>query len=270
MPYRRAHLAVWALLGLTLLAFWPGYFRRLGTSAWQHHFHASTAVAWMLLLIGQSMLIDRRDRARHRWLGRAMLGLVPLFCASGFLVVQTMERRTDVFRATMGDRLMWADGFSTMVFAYLCYKALVHRRNAALHGGYLLATPLPLIMAVVTRLPLPLVASGTPLPEAFHPGFNLSMLITLGCVAALWRWQPRQPAPFIAVGVATLLEWAGYHLAPALPRWADVGIQVAAAPTWLVGGIGFAIGATAVGLGWQYGRPSPQTVRTSEAAFARR
>ncbi|AMY12071.1 hypothetical protein LuPra_05343 [Luteitalea pratensis] len=59
----------------------------------------------MLLLIAQSMLIDRRDRVRHRWLGRAMLALVPLFCASGFRVVQTMVRRTDVFRATMGDRL---------------------------------------------------------------------------------------------------------------------------------------------------------------------
>ena len=89
-----------------------------------------------------------------------------------------MQRRTDVFRATMGDRLMWADGVSTVVFAFLCYQALVHRRNAALHGGYLLATPLPLIMAVVTRLPLGLVAKGTPLPAAFHPGFDLAMVIT--------------------------------------------------------------------------------------------
>src|SRR5215213_34999 len=99
-----------------------------------------------------------------------------------------MQQRTDVFRATMGDRLMWADGLSTVTFAFLCYQALAHRRNAALHGGYLLATPLPLIMAVVTRLPLGLVAPGTPLPAAFHPGFNLSMIITLACVVALWRW----------------------------------------------------------------------------------
>ena len=193
MPYRRAHLAVWFLIGLTFLAFWPGYLSRLGTSVWQHHFHGLTALAWMLLLIAQSMLIDRRDRVRHRWLGRAMVVLVPLFCSAGFLVVQTMQRRTDVFRATMGDRLMWVDGLSTVVFAFLCYQALAHRRNAALHGGYLLATPLPLIVAVVTRLPLGLVANGTPLPAAFHPAFNLSMVITLACVVALWRWQPQPP-----------------------------------------------------------------------------
>ena len=69
MPYRRAHVAVWLLLGVTLFAFWPGYVSRLGRSAWQHHFHALTALVWMLLLIAQSMLIDRRDRVRHRWLG---------------------------------------------------------------------------------------------------------------------------------------------------------------------------------------------------------
>ena len=163
----------------------------------------------MLLLIAQSMLIDRRDRTPHRRLGRAMLALVPLFCSAAFLVVQTMQRRTDVFRATMGDRLMWVDGLSTVVFAWLCYQALVHRRNPALHGGYLLATPLPLIMAVVTRLPLPLVATGTLLPAAFHPFFNLAMVVTLMCAVALWRWQPRHPAPFITIGVATLLEWVG-------------------------------------------------------------
>jgi hypothetical protein len=250
MPYRRAHLAVWCLLALTVVAFWPGYLRRLNTSAWQHHAHGITALAWMLLLIAQSMSIDGRDRIRHRRLGRAMLVMVPLFCSAGFLVVQTMQRRTDVFRTTMGDRLMCADGLSTIVFAFLCYKALVHRRTPALHGGYLLATPLPLIMAVVTRLPLGLVDERATLPGAFHPGFNVAMVVTLLCVAALWRWQPSHPAPFITIGVATVLEWAGYYLAPSVPGWAAVGVAVAVGPTWVVGGMGLAMGAAAMWFGW--------------------
>ena len=264
MPYRHAHLAVWFLIGLTVVAFWPGYLSRLGRSQWQHHFHGLTALAWMLLLIAQSMLIDRRDRARRRWMGRAMLGLVPLFCAGGFLVVQTMLQRTDVFRATMGDRLMWVDGVSTVTFAFLCHQALAHRRSPALHGGYLLATPLPLIMAVVTRLPLGLVAKGTPLPDAFQPGFDLSMVVILACIAALWRWQPNRPAPFITIGAATVLEWIGYHLAPAVPGWAALGVAVAAATTWLVGGLGLAMGAAAMYLGWM----APLRVRSMARAAA--
>lgn len=106
-------------------------------------------------------------------------------------------------------------------------------------------------MAVVTRLPLGLVAEGTPLPAAFHPYFNLSMVITLLCVGGLWRWQPQHPAPFVTIGVATVIEWAGYYFAPALPGWAALGVAVAAAPTWLVGGIGLGLGAAAVWRGWR-------------------
>lgn len=141
----------------------------------------------------------------------------------------------------------------------------MHRRNAALHGGYLLATPLPLIMAVVvTRLPLGLVTKGRPLPAAFHPGFDLAMIITLVCVVALWRWQPNRPAPFITIGAATMLEWAGYHLAPAVPGWAEVGVAVAAASTWLVGGIGFAMGVAAMGSAGHAGNRSHARQRCVE------
>ena len=260
MPYRHAHLAVWFLIGLTVVAFWPGYLSRLGRSQWQHHFHGLTALAWMLLLIAQSMLIDRRDRARHRWLGRAMLGLVPLFCAGGFLVVQTMLQRTDVFRATMGDRLMWVDGLSTVTFAFLCHQALAHRRNPALHGGYLLATPLPLIMAVVTRLPLGLVAKGTPLPAAFQPAFDLSMVIILACVSpcgggsravrhpsspSAWRpcssgsdtiSRPRFPAGRLSAWPSPPRPpgwWAAWASPWGRQRWASAGWPPFAFAPWL-------------------------------------
>jgi hypothetical protein len=107
---------------------------------WPHHFHGVTALGWMLLLIAQSMLIDARDRRRHKWLGRAMFG-------------------------------------------------------------------------------------------------------------------PRYPAPLITVGVATLLEWAGYYLAPASPAWAAFGVAVAASPIWLVGGLGLAMGGADVA--GVEGAPSP-------------
>ena len=60
-----------SLLGLTVVAFWPGYLSRLGRSHWQHHFHGLTALAWMLAHRAEH--VDRSARsARHRWMGRAM------------------------------------------------------------------------------------------------------------------------------------------------------------------------------------------------------
>ena len=40
MPYRNAYLWVLALLALTFVAFWPGYFSRLSTHSPAHHWHA--------------------------------------------------------------------------------------------------------------------------------------------------------------------------------------------------------------------------------------
>ncbi|MFC5798106.1 hypothetical protein [Sphingopyxis terrae] len=70
---------------MTLLAFWPGYFSRLGTAKIAWHIHAVTATAWMLLLAAQSWSIDRGERARHRSLGLAIFILVPMFMVGALI-----------------------------------------------------------------------------------------------------------------------------------------------------------------------------------------
>src|SRR6187401_3101659 len=67
-----------ALLGITLVAFWPTYlalgFR--GSSAYIH-FHAVTATLWVLCLIAQPAAIRARRLNLHRALGRASYALAP-------------------------------------------------------------------------------------------------------------------------------------------------------------------------------------------------
>jgi hypothetical protein len=181
-----------------------------------------------------------------------MLGLVPLFAAAGLLVVQTMLARPGHFRDIMGDSLAWADGFTSLAFVWFCHQALVNRRHPALHGGWLLITPLPLVMAVVTRLPIdPPGGPDLPLRPSFDFVFNIAMVVMLLCAAALWRWQPRKPAPFIAAIAMTLLEWAGYYLAPTLSGWHRFTTAIGAAPVAMIAGIGFTIGAAAMWHGWR-------------------
>jgi hypothetical protein len=44
MPYSRAHLYLLILVPLVGLAFWPGYFARLGETPWAIHLHGITAM----------------------------------------------------------------------------------------------------------------------------------------------------------------------------------------------------------------------------------
>ena len=177
-----------------------------------------------------------------------MLGLVPLFCSGGLLLVQTMQQRTDVFCATMGDRLMWADGLSTVTFAFLAIRrwrtggtrrcmAVTCWDAAALDHGRGDAAALGL------------VAVGRPCPPPSIRGSTL-------------RWSsPWLRGRTVAMGAAPS-STVHHHRrgdrdrVDRIPsrvrdtRLGSFGVAVAAAPTWLVAGIGFAMGAAAMGLGW--------------------
>src|SRR3954454_17388626 len=79
MPFRRAWLYVLALLILTFVAFWPGYFSKLPDKKLAHHYHAASAVLWMLLAIAQSWTIHHERIALHRKAGLAIFVLFPFF-----------------------------------------------------------------------------------------------------------------------------------------------------------------------------------------------
>ena len=60
MPLRRAHYFIAAMLLVTVVAFWPGYFPVLRSERVELHFHAGIAMAWMLLLAIQSWTMHSR------------------------------------------------------------------------------------------------------------------------------------------------------------------------------------------------------------------
>ena len=57
MPYRHAWIWCLAIIALTAVAFWPGYFSQLREAKVTSHVHAVTATLWVLLV------------AAHRWTG---------------------------------------------------------------------------------------------------------------------------------------------------------------------------------------------------------
>jgi len=69
MPFRKAWLYVLALLALTFVAFWPGYFAELQAETMAHHAHAASAILWMILAIAQSWTAHHNQLALHRKTG---------------------------------------------------------------------------------------------------------------------------------------------------------------------------------------------------------
>lgn len=94
MPFRFAAHFIIAMIGITIVAFWPGYFSTLASAPWGFHFHGITASLWMLLLAFQSWSIHSRQRALHRIGGISSLVLFPFFLAGGMAVLVSMAQAT--------------------------------------------------------------------------------------------------------------------------------------------------------------------------------
>ena len=87
MPYRKAWIYVLVLLVLTFVAFWPGYFSKLTDKKLAHHYHAVSAVLWMILAIVQSWTVHNNRLAMHRKFALSIFLLFPFFLVAGMWVI---------------------------------------------------------------------------------------------------------------------------------------------------------------------------------------
>ena len=271
MPYRTAPYWIVGLLALTVIGFWPGYFSVLGTAPWGFHLHGITATAWLLLLAAQSWTIHRKQNAMHRVLGRASLALFPVFLAGAVAVVLSMAAATaagDIFYQVYGARLATMDITSTILLAYLYYKALADRHRVQLHARWLLSTPLPLIMPIIGRV----ISHWTPGlamhgPQDFHLfawAIRIASVIGIAFTAWLYFTAPRHGRPFMVTGLALAGQAILFDTLGFLPAWDAAYRAIGGLPITPLLLSTVVVGAAIDWFGWQAGvRPARRTALNS-------
>lgn len=234
MPYRHAIWALALLAPVIFLAFWPSYFGTLGTAPFAFHAHGVTAVVWLGLVAFQSASAHWRSRATHRAAGRVLFVAVPLFVVGGVLVMHSMATKFALgehpFYSVLGARLGMHDVVSTTALVGLVALALLNRRKAALHGGYMLATVLLVLPPVVARLPI---------PSFFHSGELIAIALAL---LALWR-EPRGRVPFLVVIAIQILQILLFETVSASPQWEAAFVDFSRLSPWpfALSGAGFSV-----------------------------
>ena len=232
--FPRVHLYLSALLLLTIVAFWPGYFSSLGEHGLAAHVHGITATGWMLMLIAQTWLASRRNFAMHRKLGKVVYGLAPLFVVGGFAVVYTMVANEEsVFYETWGRRLAFFDSASTLFFVIAVTWAIRNKKNTPVHARWMLATVFPLIMPVVTRLDFLF----QPWSADFGTRLNVSLVATeLLLIWLIYKdWKKGiNYSPFAWVLALTAVQHFMVFNAETLDWWIKLTDTIAALPLqWL-------------------------------------
>ena len=267
MPFRRAWLYVLALLILTFVAFWPGYFSKLPVKKLAHHYHAASAVLWMILAIVQSWTIHHDRIALHRKIGLAFFILFPFFMIAGMWVIH-VEATTLAgnFASLEGMQLAqfgFFDPLANIGFALLFWAGLKYRHNVQLHARYMLAT----LLFVIAPIGFRLLAIGIPF---FRPEENFSYamaggnLIALAVTLYLFRQAPRHGRPFLIAAGFIAAQAITFETLGRIPAWAPVFASVSSVslPFLLL-----LTGIASVGSAW-HGWVAGARPRTPQAALA--
>jgi len=259
VPYRLGHYYVGFVLLVIVTGFWASYFAPLRSPMpLAFHVHAVTASSWLLLLIAQSVVIHQRKNALHKVMGKASFALFPLLILGFTMIINVsadrFAARESEFIAYLGPS--FGIGMTVAIAAYLTlfYQSLRQRRNARLHAGYLLATPMilfesPFSRAMSQYFPWMNVI-GSEGPRELLDTIVVSNVLVSAFALVLYLRDRRNGAPWlVAIGFMTV-ESAVMWFAPDLPVLADMFAAYARVPHWISLAGALLAGAAVGYLGW--------------------
>lgn len=142
-----------ALTIIALGAFWPTYLGAgLLSQAGYTHFHAITALVWMGMLIVQPWLIGNGQYGLHRKIGFASYLVVPLVLISMLLLANYRLRLATPENYQIQTFVLYLQLFLAVLFALSYTLAIVFRRQADIHGRFMVCTGLTLIDPIFARI----------------------------------------------------------------------------------------------------------------------
>lgn len=249
MPFRKAWLYVLALLALTFVAFWPGYFSKLSAKLMAHHVHAASSVLWMILAMVQSWSIHKGKFALHRKVGLATFVLFPFFLIGGVWVIHVEATTLAGDPTSNVDNIAQFgifDPLANIAFALLFYSGLKYRHHVQLHSRYMLATLLFVIAPIGFRLLAMLI-------PFFGADENFSFAMAGGNLAALvvalylFRHAPEYGRPFLIAAGFVAAQALSFDTLGRLPVWGPIFASVSGVSlTFLL----LLTGIVSVGLAW--------------------
>ena len=228
MPFRKAWLYVLLLLVVTFVAFWPGYFSKLPAKKLAHHYHAASAILWMILAIVQSWTAHHNQLAVHRKTGLPIFLLFPFFLVAGMWVIH-VEATTLAADVTSTEENIAQFGFfdplANIAFAMLFWAGLKYRYKVQLHARYMLATLLFVIAPIGFRL-LAIAIPFVRLEENFSYAMAGGNLIALAVTLYLYRQAPRHGRPFLIAAGFIVAQEITFETLGRIPGWAPIFASV--------------------------------------------
>lgn len=191
------------MVAMIFVGFWPSYYgpllRGASEAPWILHVHGAIYIAWMLLLVGQTVLAATGRLRAHRSVGNFGIGLGSIVFAMGLLVsfvapVMTYNAGTRSLDEAAGFLLIPLGDM--VLFGALFFPAVAYRHRAELHKRLMILATIAIAFAAIFRMQ----ALGLPL------SMGLTMWFALPVLGIIYDWRTRGTVhPVYWLGIAGMV-----------------------------------------------------------------
>ncbi len=201
----RSYILFIAALAVIVAGFWPSFFSAPRSNDVAHTLHGLFATGWLILLIAQSLLIDRRHYALHRRIGWLSVALVVALVGTSLNLVRVMTANPVGYPPGIVPVLVYIDLTTIALFVLLYVTALVYRRHRPIHARLLGSTAFVAMIPALGRFyPMNIAEIGR-LDDALDPSFWTVEAILVLLIVSEIRARGRPYAPFPLVLIAFVL-----------------------------------------------------------------
>lgn len=151
-----------ALFAFIFFAFYKTYFSNFPNfkssikSAFLIHFHAVISFLWVVLLVAQPILIQRKKYHLHKMLGKITYLLVPLILGSfvALMYVKYFDEKMSEWPLKEIIYYFYFQILHTVFFSVFYFLAIYYKyqKKILLHGGFMIATGLIFINPIMRRV----------------------------------------------------------------------------------------------------------------------
>jgi uncharacterized membrane protein YozB (DUF420 family) len=148
----------YGLIGLLVVAVGFGYTYGLpvarGTfsAPWFVHLHGASSLAWVLLFIGQAVLVKTERTSLHRKVGRVALPLAILIWGSGIATAVWAADRDILEQSTVATSALLGTVSGLSIFMLLVGAAIVARKRSDWHKRLVLLATIHVLWPAFFRL----------------------------------------------------------------------------------------------------------------------
>jgi hypothetical protein len=181
--YLSCALTAFIFIGFGITYFQPMATGSLGPLSPIVHVHGAFYFAWMLLLVAQSALVNRRNLALHRSMGLFGIGIASGVVIFGVMITLMFARAMIEVEHVQSWELTYFSLCSMVVFASLFIAAIRNVRTPDAHRRYIILATVVLIPAGFNR-----IYSATLGLDFHYPLLYLSADLLIA-ILAIYDWR---------------------------------------------------------------------------------